>query len=388
MPRPPLPIGTYGNITTHAVPGGFRATARFRDHDGVTRKVEKNGATAAIAKNRLRDELRDRVAAGQPDDISGDSRFSAVADAWLLSIESQVAQGVRSPNTAQIYRLTLDVHVRPALGEVRLREISVSRLDRFVQTVNVQKGAATAKLARTVLSGALGLAVRYGAIRANPTRDIGRIATTPRRQPRALTREEREEWIKQLHADPVSRRKDLPDLCAFMLATGVRIGEALAVAWDDVDLDGRLVVIEHTIIRVKGQGLVRKTTKSLAGERTLRLPGFAMGMLRRRQQDSVGRGPVFPDGRGGWRDPSNASGSLRTARGSADFAWVTSHVFRKTAATELDAAGLSARQIADQLGHAKVSMTQDKYLGRRAVTSDVADALDRAYGGSGDERGG
>ena len=41
-----------------------------------------------------------------------------------------------------------------------------------------------------------------------------------------------------------------------MLATGVRIGEALAVAWDDVDLDGRLVVIEHTIIRVKGQGLV------------------------------------------------------------------------------------------------------------------------------------
>jgi integrase len=99
-----------------------------------------------------------------------------------------------------------------------------------------------------------------------------------------------------------------------MLATGVRIGEALAVAWDNVDLDGRLVVIEHTIIRVKGQGLVRKTTKGLAGERTLRLPGFAMGMLRRRRQDSDGRGPVFPDARGGWRDPSNASGSLRAAR--------------------------------------------------------------------------
>jgi integrase len=54
-------------------------------------------------------------------------------------------------------------------------------------------------------------------------------------------------------------------------------------------------------------------------------------------------------------------------------------VFRKTAATEMDRAGLSARQIADQLGHAKVSMTQDRYLGRRAVSSDAADALDRAY---------
>src|SRR4051794_15498779 len=102
-------------------------------------------------------------------------------------------------------------------------------------------------------------------------------------------------------------------------------------------------------------------------------------MLHRPWLESEGEGPIFPDARGGWRDPSNASGSLRAARGPADFAWVTSHAFRKTAATELDAAGLSARQIADQLGHAKVSMTQDKYLGRRAVTSDVAEALDRAY---------
>jgi integrase len=58
---------------------------------------------------------------------------------------------------------------------------------------------------------------------------------------------------------------------------------------------------------------------------------------------------------------------------------VTSHVFRKTAATELDDQGLSARLIADQLGHAQVSMTQNTYLGRRAVSSAAAEALDRAY---------
>jgi integrase len=54
-------------------------------------------------------------------------------------------------------------------------------------------------------------------------------------------------------------------------------------------------------------------------------------------------------------------------------------VFRKTAATELDRAGLSARQIADQLGHAQASMTQDRYLGRRAVDRTAADALDQAH---------
>jgi integrase len=58
---------------------------------------------------------------------------------------------------------------------------------------------------------------------------------------------------------------------------------------------------------------------------------------------------------------------------------VTSHVFRKTAATTLDRAGLTARQIADQLGHAKVSMTQDRYLGRRTVDGAAAAALDQAH---------
>ncbi len=56
--------------------------------------------------------------------------------------------------------------------------------------------------------------------------------------------------------------------------------------------------------------------------------------------------------------------------------WVTSHVFRKMAATILDEAGLSARVIADQLGHSRPSMTQDVYMGRKAPTHDAADALE------------
>ncbi len=379
MPRPPLPIGTYGNITTHAVAGGFCAVTRFRDHDGVTRKVKRVGPTAAVAKNRLREELRDRARQGPTTGLTGDSRFRLAAAEWLAGVALLVEQGRRSPNTLQLYRLILATHVEPALGELRLRELSVPRLDRFVQTLQLHKGASTAKLARTVVSGVMGLAARHGAIATNPVRDLGRIVTSPARPPRALTPDERRAWIERLDADEDARRKDLPDLCEWMLGTGVRIGEALAVSWDEVDLAAGTVAIEHTVVRIKGVGLLRKGTKSSAGERTLRLPAFTVAMLRRRKLASGGRGPVFPDSQGGWRDPSNTSRDLRNARGSEEFAWVTSHVFRKTAATELDRAGLSARVIADQLGHAKVSMTQDRYLGRQAVTSDAADALDRAH---------
>ncbi|WP_233519971.1 tyrosine-type recombinase/integrase [Prauserella sp. PE36] len=76
-----------------------------------------------------------------------------------------------------------------------------------------------------------------------------------------------------------------------------------------------------------------------------------------------------------WRDPSNTRRDLRTARGTDGFAWVTSHVFRKTCATILDEARFTPRQIADQLGHARPSLTQDVYVGRKVANPATADAL-------------
>ncbi len=174
-------------------------------------------------------------------------------------------------------------------------------------------------------------------------------------------------------------RKDLPALCRFMLATGVRIDETLAMYWSDLDLDASTVRIDHTVLRVKGAGLRRCPTKTAAGERTLPLPGWVASLMReRRATDLADDGPAFPDSLGGLRDPSNTMADLRDARGTDGFAWVTSHAFRKTAATILDEAGLTARVIADQLGHSKPSMTQDVYLGRKVVDPSTAAALERA----------
>ena len=101
-------------------------------------------------------------------------------------------------------------------------------------------------------------------------------------------------------------------------------------------------------------------------------------MLKRRQPHPGVLGPLFSDALGRWRDPSNTSRAFREARDAAGFSWVTSHVFRKTCATILDEAGMSARDIADQLGHARPSMTQDVYMGRKIVNPLTAAALDAA----------
>jgi integrase len=186
-------------------------------------------------------------------------------------------------------------------------------------------------------------------------------------------------WLTQLTQDRDAVRKDLVDLTVFMLATGARIGEALALTWDDVNLTAGTASIEWTLVRVKGHSLARKSTKTAAGVRLINLPTFALEMLAQRSVGPAGA-PVFPDGNGNFRDPSNTSRNLRQARGSEEFAWVTSHVFRKTCATTLDDQGLTASQIADVLGHSRPSMTQDVYLGRRASDPRAALALDRILG--------
>jgi integrase len=307
------------------------------------------------------------------------TKFSAAADLWLEKMDALVEDGRRSPSTVDTYRRQLKNHVLPAMGEVRLAEATAPLVDKVIGRIRVDVSAATARSCRSVISGILGLAVRQGAIGQNPVREVDRIEGKAKRPPRALNAEERVQLLTQLQSDPSARRRDLPDLVFFMLATGARIGEALAVLWSQVDLDAGTVEITSTLIRIKGEGLLRKSTKSSAGERTLPLPASAVSVLRRRFVSGARMDqPVFPAVNGGFRDPSNVRRELRDARGTEALAWITSHAFRKTAATILDEAALSARLVADQLGHARPSMTQDVYMGRRAVDSQAALALDAA----------
>lgn len=130
-----------------------------------------------------------------------------------------------------------------------------------------------------------------------------------------------------------------------------------------------------------GEGLLRvDETKSMAGRRTLPLPQFATEMLQKRKHlPYFGEQEViFPSTAGTLRDPNNFAKQWRTARDELNLGEVTTHSFRKTVATLIDDEGLSARIGADQLGHSHVSMTQDRYMSRGRVHTQVADLLDRA----------
>ena len=172
--------------------------------------------------------------------------------------------------------------------------------------------------------------------------------------------------------------RDLPALVATMLASGLRLGEACALLWESVDFDARTLEVEATVVRLKGQGLLRKSTKTTAGRRALRLPSWCVEMLRVRAAAgfTASDTPVFPARMGALRDPSNTAADLRDAFEKAGFGWATSHVLRKTTASVLDAGGLSAREIADQLGHSHPSITMDRYMGRGVASERGASILE------------
>lgn len=216
-------------------------------------------------------------------------------------------------------------------------------------------------------------------IRSNPVRDTARIKHGDKKSAVALGLDQVHDLRAKLAADLKAKDWDLRDFVDMMLATGKRIGENSAITWDSLDLEAGTVEIRGTVIRVKGEGLrIKLKPKSKAGYRKLRLPSWAVEMLRRRQHEAMPNewGVVFTSPTGLLRDPSNTQADLREVFGRLGYPWVTSHVFRKTAATLLDEAGLTARKIADQLGQSQVSVTQDFYMGRKIASEDAARILE------------
>jgi integrase len=385
-------MGTHGHISVGKPEGerSYIARCRFRDFDGVTRTLARRGPTKTKAFTALQDEIRSRT--GSPKaPLRPENTFERAAEMWLAKLDAQVAEGTRATTTADTYRQRLHSVVLPALGQWRLRECTVPRLDTFFSGLTATQGAQSRKTIRTVVSLILRLAVQHEAIPDNPVRHLDPIEGGSRK-PRALTTEERRRFLawmagtstdkKEARAQAAARRRDLPDIVTFMLGTGVRIGEALGVRWCDVDLevvpvvDGDhlravpIVAITGNVVRHRGKGLHRHDGKTDMALRIVPLPQFVVSVLDRRERHSPDA-PVFPAAgskRTGptWRDPNKMSTYIREARQAAGMDWpVTSHTFRKTAATIWHDAGvLTDRQKADLTGHAKISTLTDIYVAR------------------------
>jgi hypothetical protein len=129
MPRHPLPIGTWGRISTSiertdekGKPGSYRSKARFRDHDGHVRPVTVFGKNKTTAERALLQKLQDRAKTNQSGELTAMHKITHLLDLWEKRFEGLVADGKYSPTSLNTYRRAIKNHIRPALGEIRIGE--------------------------------------------------------------------------------------------------------------------------------------------------------------------------------------------------------------------------------------------------------------------------
>ncbi|MDN4521422.1 site-specific integrase [Mycolicibacterium austroafricanum] len=381
MGRPRLGIGTYGKITRSEVGDGrWVARTRFRDFDGVTRQVKAHGRSGAKAEAALKESLTRRQYAGGGAGLTPDSLVGKLLDCWM----ADVRESDRAPQTVDYYERAIEKIVRPALGSITIRECTTARVDAFLRAV---PAVSSARDARVVLRQVFSLAARYDLVPSNPVADAYRPPAS-RSVPRALTVDDVRElrarisrWQEEQRLGP-KRAHDLVEIIDVMLGTGARIGEVLALRWQDVsglDGDSRVTVtICGTVVTANKRGCSRQDhPKTKAGYRSVTVPSFTVDALRRQQQRQIPskEGLIFPTRLGTARWPSNVRTAWRQVRGD-DYAWVRPHSFRKTVGTMVERE-LGVGAASAQLGHSGTAVTERHYIERALEAPDTSSILEK-----------
>ncbi|MFE7503741.1 tyrosine-type recombinase/integrase [Promicromonospora sp. NPDC057488] len=371
MGRSRIPIGTFGSInTTKNSPRSWTARARFRDPDGVLRPVEASGASTKAAEQELKVKLahRTRIIAGVSD-LHSHSPFSDLVRVWLedLDLDPDLAQG-----TKDLYERDMRTLVLPVFEHFVLREITISKVDRFLRAL-AHQSYSRAKHAKVVLNLALGMAHRYEAIERNPVTGTKRLKR-PVTQATALTLEEIQAiraaartWRRETKAPGPKPDGQLEVIIEVMLGSSLRIGEVLALRKCDIDLTTTPATLQvsGTIVSPKGKPTYRQPhPKTPTSVRRIAIPTYTATALRARMVGLAGHEPdtlVFRTRNGTPLTTNNIRRRLRDVLATAGITGVTPHSFRRTVATTINRAA-GADLAAQLLGHTSTEITKLHYI--------------------------
>jgi integrase len=171
-----------------------------------------------------------------------------------------------------------------------------------------------------------------------------------------------------------------------LLTLGLRRGEMLGLAWEDVDLEGGEALIAWQVQRVDGS-LLRRHTKTPSSDAPLPLPEIAVQALERHRVEEARRrlaagdmwgdcGLVFTTRLGDPVDPRNFHRDFKLRAAKAGVPVVPIHSTRRTCASLLVALDVHPRVAMAVLRHSRISLTMEIYS-QVSSSVDSRDALKR-----------
>ena len=269
--------------------------------------------------------------------------FGEVADEWWADAEPGL-----SPNTLRGYRPAI-ARAKDRFGKSFIRAIKPSDVNRFIRDFCKENHAAdkTARTQLMMVNLICKYAVSNGDLEVNPARDI-QVPDNLKKESRLMPSD-----------DDIKRVKESIN-CTFglfallVLYTGCRKGEALALTWDDVDMEKRVICITKSVYH-RSNTPYTKEPKTEAGRRTVPILDRLAAHLR------PGNGLLFPDPKTGGPMTEMHFQRLWKAYAAESGVTATPHQLRHAYATMLFEADVDEKDAQDLLGHAQISTTRDIY---------------------------
>lgn len=412
------PVGEQGAVWVRRVSGSrgdqWLASVWVRDLDGRRRLVQARRPDQQQAELALDERLALRRPLGFRG-VESHMTVQELGEYWMRRRREEVRcplngsshpreGGTVSPQTLATYQTALSRIINPHLGGLRLSEARTGVVDEVL--ARVDRSGRSSRVARSVLTQMFAMAVRHDALVTSPMREV-RPTPRRRRAVRALTVEQGRELlcVVRAHRDGVARDErglllggarrtpDLHDVVLVLLATGMRIGEALALQWNDIELLAEVpsVRVAATLVEPRrdtasGQvfvaGLHRQPMTKTGATRTLALPDAAVEMLLHRRSAAAdrhgGQRPVFGHREGGWLWPNNVRTKLRGVVADTELGGVSPHTLRRTVGTLVaHTAGLDAAR--EVLGHRDPSVTARHYVADSEGVVDFRPAIDPLF---------
>ena len=289
---------------------------------------------------------------------------------WLPAIK-----GTLRPTTYSSYAMLTREHIIPRLGSLQLQRLTPGAINALYAHLSehgrVHGGgplsASSVRRVHAVLHRACHDAVRWGRLTVNPVAGADPPKASAEHHDRLPV------WTaEQLTAFLAAVAEDrLYALWRVLAATGMRRGEALGLAWEDVDMEQGSLTIRRAWIPVDGVAQFSEP-KSRRSRRTIALDPVTVEALRTHaarqadeqstwQEDAAEVGLVFtrPDGRP--LVPWAVSKAFRDHGRAALLPAIPLHGLRHTYATLALASGVNPRIVSGRLGHATVALTLDVY---------------------------
>lgn len=303
--------------------------------------------------------------------------FEALAMAWLddylLTVKS---------NTQAMMKSYFKNYIIPALGDYKVEKITAPLLQSIVNDwakrantasiVNGRRVSGSCSNYKNLLNTVqriLDYAFQLGIISSNPARMVvaPRLKSRGKQKLKYLDNKDLKKFLGYLdNLDQTDNNIFSITLYKLLLDTGLRVSEALAFNWSDIDYENSVIHVDKTMDRV---GKIQDSPKSASGIRDISVSNRTMLMLKQWQnrQRVLNRKRkmttriVFASPTGLYISRANISQELNTHYKNAGINLTGFHAFRHTHASLLLNAGADYKEIQHRLGHAKIGMTIDTY---------------------------